>query len=73
MLFDLGDFGFDDFADEHERHKHDKIIHAPDAFAAKRNVVNGQTQPVADLKWHKSRLKSAGRMKKTFPAGLTSI
>jgi hypothetical protein len=66
MFFHLDDLGFNDFTNEHERNEHDKIVHTSDAFAAKRNVVNGQTQPLADLKWHKPSLKSAGRMKKIF-------
>jgi len=49
MFFDLGEFDLDHLAHEHERDKHNKIVHASDAFAAKRNVVNGQIQPVADL------------------------
>ena len=57
MFFDLGDFDFNNFANQHKWDKHDKIVHASDAFAAKRNVINGQAQPGADLKWHKGRLK----------------
>ena len=66
ILFHLRDFHFDGFADQHERHEHDKIVHAPDAFAAERDVVDGQTQTVADLQWHKRRLKRAGPLTKTI-------
>jgi hypothetical protein len=66
MFFYLDHFNFNGFIDQHERHEYDKIIGASDAFAAKRDVFNGQTQPVADVKWHRSRLKSAGPMKKVF-------
>ena len=58
VLFDLDDPGFNHLADEHERDEHDKIVHASDAFAAKRNVINGQIQPVTDLKWHKKGVTS---------------
>ena len=54
MFFDLEDLGFHDLTNEYERYKNDEIVYAPDAFAAERNVVNGQTQPVADLNWHKA-------------------
>ena len=66
MFFYLENLHFNGFTDQYERHEYNKIIHASDAFAAKRNVINGQTQPVANLEWHKSRLKSAGPVKKTI-------
>src|SRR5579862_5524259 len=56
VFFDLDDLRFNHFTDEHKGDEHDKIVHASDAFAAKRNVVNGQIQPVTDLKWHKKGL-----------------
>jgi hypothetical protein len=49
MFFYLDDFDLNGLADQYERHEYDKIIHASDPFAAKRNVIDGQTQPVADL------------------------
>ena len=52
ILFDLGDFGLNGFADQHERDEHDEIVHAPDAFATERDVVNGQTKFVADVERH---------------------
>ena len=66
MFFDLDNFGFNHLAHEHEWHKHDKVVHASDAFAAKRDVVNGQAQTVADLKWHKGRLKGARPVESFF-------
>ena len=67
MFFNLDNLDFNRFANEHKRDKHNKIVHASVAFAAKRNVVNDQTQPVTDLKWHKGRVKGATRMKKIIP------
>ena len=54
---------FDGFADQDKRHKHDKIIHTPDAFAAERDVVNRQGRLIADFERHASSLerKRAGK------------
>jgi len=65
MLFDLDNLDFGNFTHEHERDKYDKIVHAANALAAKRDVADGQTQPVADLKSHKGRLKGV-KQKKSF-------
>ena len=73
MFFYLDDFNFNGLTDQNERHEYDKIIHASDAFAAERNVINCQSQPVADLKWHRSRLKGGGPMERFFAGGLTSL
>jgi hypothetical protein len=64
--FDLRDFDLDDFTHEHKWHKHDKIAHTPDALAAKRNVVNGQNQSVANVEWHWEKLQGAAGVKKIF-------
>jgi hypothetical protein len=62
----LKNLHFHAFANQHERHEYDKVIHASDAFAAKRNVIDGQTQSVADLEWHRRRIKSVTPVRKMF-------
>ena len=42
ILFDLGDFRFDDFAHEHERDEHNEVVQPRDALAAERDVRDGQ-------------------------------
>ena len=66
ILFDLRDFSGDGFADQHERHEHHEVIHAPDAFAAERDVVDCQGNLVADFERHARKLKILAGRKKSF-------
>ncbi len=56
ILFDLGDFDLDRFADDDERHEDDKIIQPTDTFAAKREVVDGQGNFIRQFERHAVRL-----------------
>ena len=46
----LGDLGLNRLALDHQRHEHDKPIHAPDAFAAEGYIVDAHRDPLADLR-----------------------
>ncbi len=66
ILFDLGDFRFNDFASHDKRDEDDEIIHAPDAFAAEGNVEDGQGNFLACFEWHTARLRRSGEQKRFF-------
>lgn len=68
ILFNLGDFGLNCFADDHERHEDDEFFNSPDAFAAKCNVVDRYRNPVANFERHAGSLKNKTRAKSLFVA-----
>ena len=64
IFLHLHDFRFHRLAHQHERHKYDKIIHARHAFAAERDVANGQSQLIANSQSHADRLETPRPPKK---------
>jgi hypothetical protein len=75
VLFDLGQFGFNFFADEDEGNEHDKIIHPGDAFAAKSNVIDCKNYFLADLH-ERGKIEGGAGGQKSFrwePAELRGV
>jgi len=65
-LFDFGNFRFDDLADRHERDEHNEVRHPRHAFTAEGNIVNRQSQSVANGRSHRSRLANWQLQKRGF-------